>query len=271
MFYLTAQHLEEISAVPKLLALTESGVVPECNMKEFVRLCVDNCCVQTFGWVGKDGPLNVLARHNGVGLAKLLDFSKGHPKAWKRAALHAGFEGHAEFAQYILTQCNTDEIRKSVITGACMGDQVDLVKSFAPTIEDPGFASHLPPLAAQLNAVECMRYLVKGISSKTWMSTMAVASLTDAPDLIDILMDHTPIGLTPSQYWCEKVAIRVVGTPIDQRVLNVIFQHTTDHEIIASAPRMPREKQDRLTSVYQHSVLTNHTSASTVFPSKRKI
>lgn len=271
MFYLTAQHLDEISETPKLVALTDGSIVPECNMKEFVQLCVEHRCVQTFMWVGKDGPLNVLARHNGVELAQHFDFSQEHPKAWKRAARHAGFEGHAEFAQYILTHCNTDEIRKSVITGACMGDQDNLLKRFAPTIEDPGFASHLPPLAAQLNAVECMRYLVKGISPKTWMSTMAVASLTDAPHLIDILMDHTPVGLNPPKFWCEKVAIRVVGNPSDQRVLNVIFQHTTDQEIIASAPRMPMEKQDRLTSVYQHSMLTNHTSGSTAFSYKRKI
>lgn len=225
MFKLSAQHREEIAGIPQLMELVDNSVVPDAHMKPFVQLCVDHCCAQTFLEICKAGPLNVLAQHNGVKLAKKLDFSKEHRKAWKRAARHAGCEGHGEFAQYILTQCDSDEIRKSVITGACMGDKVELVKRFAPTIEDPDFASHLPPLAAQLKAVECMRYLIQGVSSKTWMSTMAVASLTEENHLIEVVMDHAPAGLAPPKYWCEKVAIRVVGTPSDQRVLNLIFQH----------------------------------------------
>ena len=255
MFKLSAQHLEEIAGIPQLMELVDNGVVPDAHMKPFVQLCVDHCCAQTFLEICKAGPLNVLAQHNGVKLAQQLDFSKEHRKAWKRAARHAGVEGHLEFAQYILTQCDSDEIRKSVITGACMGDKVDLVKRFAPTIEDPDFASHLPPLAAQLNAVECMRYLV--MSAKTWMSAMAVAAVDGHPHLIDVLMDHVPVDCVPPRHWCQKVATRVVGTPGDQRLLGWIFHHITDQEIIKFYPRMPLEKQEILTSAYQRVVLAS--------------
>jgi len=271
MFILTDQHLQEISNIAPLMVLVNGNTVPDGNMKQFVRLCVDHCCAQTFLHICKAGPLNVLAQHNGVALAELLDFSTEHPKAWKRAARHAGMEGHEEFAEYILSQCNTDEIRKSVVTGACMGDKVALVERFAPTIEDSGFASHLPPLAAQLNAVECLRSLVKGISSKTWMSTMAVAALTDSLALINLLLDHAPLALAPPQHWCEKVALRVVGAQGDQRVLEWVFQHTTAQNIIASYPRISLAKQERLISTHQHFVLTVANAGVEGAQPKRKI
>lgn len=271
MFKLSFSHLQEIADIPQLVELVDNGVVSEGHMKPFVQLCVDHCCAQTFMWVCKEGPLNVLARCNGVKLAQQLDFSKEHRKVWKRAARHAGVEGHLEFAQYILTQCDSDEIRKSVITGACMGDKVDLVERFAPTIEDQGFASHLPPLAAQLNAVECMRSLVEGVSSKTWMSTMAVAAVDGHTQLIDVLMDHVPVDCVPPNPWCQKVATRVVGTPGDQRVLEWIFQYTTDQDIIKFYPRMPMEKQEILTSAYQRVVLATAIDGGGCAPHKRKI
>lgn len=271
MFYLTAHHFDEISAVPELLALAPDGVVPDTHMKEFVQLCVEKCCAQTFLHVCKEGRLSVLARFNGVALAQQLDFSHEHPKVWKRAARHAGEAGNSAFIEYIFTQCNTDEIRKSVLTGACMGDQVAVIKQFASLVEDPGFSFHLPPLAAQLNAVECLRGLMKNMSPKTWMSTMAVAALTDSLELINLLLDHAPLDQSPSQHWCEKVALRVVGAPGDQRVLEWIFQHTTAQNIIASYPRISAHNQERLTSLHQHFVLTAATAGVKGAQPKRKI
>jgi len=271
MFYLTAHHFDEISAVPELLALAPDGVVPDTHMKEFVQLCVEKCCAQTFLHVCKEGRLSVLARFNGVALAQQLDFSHEHPKVWKRAARHAGEAGNSAFIEYIFTQCNTDEIRKSVLTGACMGDQVAVIERFASLVEDPTFPCHLPPLAAQLNAVECLRGLMKNMSPKTWMSTMAVAALTDSLELINLLLDHAPLDQSPSQHWCEKVALRVVGAPGDQRVLEWIFQHTTAQNIIASYPRISAHNQERLTSLHQHFVLTAATAGVKGAQPKRKI
>lgn len=250
MFMLTDQHLQEISNISPLMVLVDGTTVHDSNMKQFVRLCVKHCCALTFLSVCREGPLNVLAQHNGVALAKLLDFSAEHPKAWKRAARHAGVEGHMEFAEYILSHCNTDEIRKSVVTGACMGDKVALVERFAPTVEDPGFASHLPPLAAQLNAVECMRYLVQGISPKTWMSTMACAAVDGHPPLIDVVMEHVPADFVPPQQWCHRVAARVVGTPGDQRVFDWMFAYTSASDVVHSFPRLSQDHQERLHVAY---------------------
>lgn len=274
MFILTDQHLQEISKISPLMTLVNGNIVSDGNMKQFVRLCVDHCCAQTFLHICKAGPLNVLAQHNGVALAKILDFSTEHPKAWKRAARHAGTEGHEEFAEYILGQCDSDEIRKSVVTGACMGDKVALVERFAPAIEDPGFASHLPPLAAQLNAVECLRFLVKGISSKNWMSAMMCAAVEGHQPLIDVLMDNIPVDVIPQEHWCHRVAARVVGTPGDQRILHWLFHYTTAYDVIHSFSRLSQDHQERLHAAYathQSCVLNAAVDGTDGAPRQRKM
>lgn len=269
MFHLTDQHLDEIAAIPPLMDLVHAGTVNDKHMEKFVTLCVQHKCPQTFLHV-VPGPLTVLARLNGVDLAQSLDFSDEHPEAWKRAARRAAKEGHEEFVRYIFSQIDTDTIRKSAVTGACMGDHPQLLSRFAPGVEDPTFYTHIAPLAAQHSAIKCLTHLVHNMSSRVWLSTMAVASLNDSPAVLDLLMDNIPPSTVPTQDWCVKVALRVVNKERPHRVLDFALQHTTAAAIIELHPNMSDLKQERLKGAHQRVVLTQAVS-TTAIPSKRKM
>lgn len=270
MFSLSSHHLEEISHVPKLVALVENNVVHDSNMKEFVRLCMFKNCVQTF-LAAAPRSLTVLAYHNGLAMAQSLDFSKEHPKSWRRAARRAAQEGHEEFIDYILTHNNTDDIRKSVVTGACMGDKVKLLQRFAPTIENQKFSHNLPSLAAQLNAVECMRHLLKDMSAKVWTSAMAAAFNEPTTKMIDLLMENVPLNFSPPKEWCRRVAMYAVNTNDYQKVLNLVFQYITSEDLIKLYPRMSTVKKDILTAAYQNVVLSAAVADNQQASFKRKI
>lgn len=269
MFKLSAHHCEEIAAIPELLVLVEGTTVHGRNMEPFVKLCVEHMCVQTFLAVAP-GPLTVLAKYNAVALAQRLD-GDFHPEAWKRAARRAAKEGHMEFAQYVLTHHNTEEIRKSLVTGACMGDQWDVVKRFAPLVKDATFAHHIPPLVAQHSAVDCMKNLVSTMSSRVWLSTMAVAVLNDHSRILDILMDHVPTHTSPTSDWCLKVGQRAVNRNHAHRVLHFVLQNISATDLLQAHPNMPDEKKQQVISIHQHILLTTATCNVSNTLSKRKM
>lgn len=276
MFPLSAHHIEEIAPFPELVELVHGTTLENANADKFLRLCITNNCVNTFltllphtNYVAT--PLTLLASLNAVDMAQQLDITTSCSYKWERAARRAAKAGHIEFVQYILTQIDEPPIREAAINGACMGDRVEVVKMLQPTIDNEGCLNHLPVLAAQHNALSCMKHLLNGMSGRVWASALSVVVFDEDPTLCNMMLQCIPKDLDVTSEWAIKVALRGASKLNDPHtLLRFVFEHITLKDITTVRPQLPPTVLQNMMEAYEYVILNKAVGGEGIF-SKRKI
>lgn len=281
MFSLSAHHIEEIAPFPELAELVCDMTLENANTDKFLRLCAVNGCVRTFLTLLPNtnyvtGPLTLLAGLNAVDVAQLLNISTIDPGPWERAARRAAKSGHLEFVEYIFSRIDSQKIREAAINGACIGDNIEILKMLYPTIEGNSCLNHLPILAAQHNALECMRYMLDGISGRVWTSALAAALTKDDVTLSDMMLDYIPQHIEIETEYAIKLALRGDGKgkvkgKDPQKLLRFVFQFISLEDIKKVRPQLPPVLLQHMIDAHQYVVLTAAISGIPNVVSKRKM
>ena len=277
MFSLTAHHLEEIAPFPELMELVHNGAIDNVDTDKFLRLCVTNRCVQTFltllpnaNYISS-GPLTLLATLNAVEMAKHLNVSTEDPDPWVRAARRASKAGHGDFVDYILEQISTRKVREAAINGACMGDHIVLFKMLHPTITDEACLRHLPILAAQHNALNCMGHMLGNMSGRVWASALSTVVFQEDATMCNMMLDCAPNDIEVTSEWAIKVALRGASKLNDpHKLLRFVFEHITLKEITAVRPQLPPTVLQDMLEAHEYVVLSKAVNEEGV-ASKRKM
>lgn len=278
MFSLSDHHLKEISPFPELVKLVDGAIIKNSDTDRFLRLCVTNNCAQSFvallphtNYVG--GPfLSLLASHNAVEIAQRLNVSTDCPVPWLRAASRAAKAGHLEFVKYILGQIGTQKVREAALNGACMGDHIGMFKILHPMITDEACLRHLPILAAQHNALECMNYLLEGMSGRVWASALSVVAFQKDATMCNMMLDCVPDDLQVTSEWAIKVALRGASTLNDpHKLLRFVFEHITLKDIASVRPQLPPTVLQDMIEAHEYVVLSKATSGVDSTVCKRKM
>lgn len=273
MVTLSPNHLQEIAPFSELIELVRNNSVENENIENFARLCVINNCAQSFTELlphtsYAQSPLTILACFNAVEIAQKLHVSTRCSHKWARAARRAAKAGHMEFVQYIRTRIDSQKIRKAAVSGACMGDHVEIVKTLLPTIEEPLCRNQLPHVAAAHDAFKCMSYLLDGMNGPTWMEVFTLASVNNNCALLKLMLDGVPSDIEVPSEWAIKVALR---NHQNHKVLCFVFEHITLEDITRFRPNVHPHIRDNLLNAYQHTLLSAATSDVQNTSSKRKM
>lgn len=268
MIVLTSEQHNEIAAVPELAALAPSSTLAPQNVYEFLCLSAQHNCAKSFLGVLPQahfnlGAITLLARYNAVEIAKQWS-APCNERDWKNAMRRAAKSGHWDFARYVLTQCDTMDVRKAALSGACMGDQASFLEHMLPHANDPGFCNHLSTLAAQHNAKNCMRVLLPGMTHRVWCSALSVALFQEDAALTNMMLENAPGGEVDPQ-WATRMALRaLLGKCKDpEPLLRFLFQHITADDILLHQGYIPPPIQDVVRTVYQNMLLTSATENAT--------
>lgn len=276
MFSLSAHHIEEISPFPELMELVDGTTLENVDTDKFLRLCIINKCVQTFltllpntNYVA--GPLTLLAGLNAVEMAKHLNISTEDPDPWVRAARRAAKAGHVEFVEYILEHISTRKVREAAINGACMGDHIELFQMLHPTIKDEVCLRHLPILAAQHNALNCMSHLLGNMSGRVWASALSAVVFQEDSTMCNMMLDCVPGDIDVTSEWAIKVALRGSSKLNDShKLLRFIFEHITLKDITRVRPQLPPTVLQDMLEAHEYVVLSKAVNEEGV-ASKRKM
>lgn len=277
MFSLSDHHLQEISPFPELVTLVNNSTIENSDTDKFLRLCIVNKCVTTFLTLLPNtnyvtGPLTLLAGLNAVEMAKHLNISTECPVPWVRAASRAAKAGHLEFVEYILGQISTRKVREAALNGACMGDHIGMFKILHPMITDEACLRHLPILAAQHNALECMNYLLDEMSGRVWASALSAAVFQQDATMCNMMLDCVPDDLQVTSEWAIKVALRGSSKLNDpHQLLRFVFEHITLQDITKVRPQLPPTVLQNMIEAHEYVVLSRATSGMDNTVCKRKI
>lgn len=277
MIVLTSQQHQEIAAVPELAALAPNGVLAGQHVYEFLCLSAQHNRAESFLGVFPQahfntGAITLLARYNAVEIAKQWN-APCTERDWKNAMRRAAKSGHVEFADYVLSQCDTTDIRKAALSGACIGNQAVFLEHLLSSATDPGFCNHLPTVAAQHNATDCMRVLLPRMTHRVWCSALSVAVFQEDPTLAHMMLESVPSGGEVDPQWASKIALRaLLGKYKDpEPLLRFLFQHITLDDILVHQGYLPPSVHETVRRVHQHIVLTAATHTTAPSPKPKKI
>lgn len=266
MICLSAPQLSEISAFPDLLNVVDNNCVLPNRTDAFTQACAQHNCVESFlhalphSSFAKN-PLTFLARLDRWNIVERMDCTQFSPDDWKKAIRRAGKSGHMEFIDNILTLCvDTDAFVRTTVVGASMNDQLDVVQRFLPSITDQDFVGHIAVTAAQHGSINCARYCLQHITPQQWLGALSSTVNTHRSEfkVANMLLDHTPLTLVPSNEWCIKFTKRMSYTAMDnaERVWRFILHHMPFEDVEKIVSHWSNDKKQKLRDIHQNVLLT---------------
>ena len=139
-------------------------------------------------------------------------------------------------------------------------------------ITDESCLRHLPILAAQHNALECMNYLLDEMSGRVWASALSAAVFQQDATMCNMMLDCVPDDLQVTSEWAIKVALRGSSKLNDpHQLLRFVFEHITLQDITKVRPQLPPTVLQNMIEAHEYVVLSRATSGMDNTVCKRKI
>ena len=283
-------HYSEIKHVPELLEMVDNIDREDFLMffepGRFAELCMQHNCPKTFLEVAphagfKFETIAALMKRNAVEIVQYMQENRIEKNGRQEAVRQVAESGNRTHIQFVLDHTNTPDIHQCIVEGACRGDHRSLVEEFLPKTLDPSVHSTAFKIAVQNNAVECLWYLLNGVSSDGWADALNDAVYYQGSlfehnnkysNIVSWLLDHTPEHVNKDlRFWANLTAVSLkLDDP--HRIFEFVFDNTTlDTLLNCSESQWYNENQrQRLIDIHQHLVLSAAT-ASFGESSKRKV
>lgn len=263
MISLSASHLSEISCVPELLAMVDNGAVRSAD--NFTQSCAIHNCFESFMHMlphssFSQNPLTLLARLDQWNIVQQMDWAQFSLNDWRKAIRRAAKSGHIQFVDQVLqTPNDTTALLFSVVVGASMNDQLEVLQRFLPQVSDQEFVGHVAVTAAQHGSINCVRYCMNQITPQQWLGTLSACINLHRCEtkIADMLLDNSPVDYPITPLWCTKFAKRLAHNSMDGRenMWRLLCKHMEAKDLAKITAHWSSEHKQRLRDIQQNVML----------------
>lgn len=291
MFSLSHYHYNEIKDIPELMEMVDNIDREDFFMffspRRFAELCMQHNCPETFLAVApytdyEFGPLGELMRYNAVEIIQYMQENYGLNSRWEDAVRQLAQSGNRTYIQFVLEHTKTHDIHKYIVEGGCQGDHRALVEEFLPKTLDPTIHSTAFRIAVECNAVECLGYLLNGMSSQAWADALSEAvyyqtrrfkTSEHGGNIVSLLLDKKPERVDKDVNFWTNLTSMSLDLDDPRRVFECVFDHTTLDALLDCYGRtwyVTEDKRQRLIAIHENIELS-YATALLGTPSKRKV